>query len=229
MKKCPNCNQVFPDEKKFCLRDGAPLGPDTTPYGAGSFQSGEMPAQYYQAPQRSAPPSTANSGKWLYVVIGVLAAAVVVGGLFVVFQRFPPEGTNSEPSFETVRAQDSPANAVIPEQKKPANPVNSNAPSTPMPAVSARPAVSSSRVRFKKGAVTSTVFGSLSKGEGRNYLLACRAGQQMTATLFTSDRCVAFDNGSTTYRAITSKGDNTVAVTNTCSSSASYRVDITIL
>lgn len=229
MKKCPNCSQVFSDEKKFCLQDGTPLVPDTAPYGAGGFQSGEMPAQYIQTPQKSAQPLTANSTKWLYAIAGVLAAAVVFVGTFFFLQRSSEEGTNSGQAFKTVRTQDSRANTVMPDRQKTAGPVNSTAPFTPTPAQPARPRVSTSRVRFEKGAVNSTVSGSLSNGEGKNYLLACRAGQQLTATLSTSDRCITFDNGSTTYRAVTTRGDNTVAVTNTCSSGGSYRLDITIL
>lgn len=225
MKKCLTCNQFFGDENDFCLEDGTRLvwGAPTQGF-AGSESSAEVPTQYIRRPLATRPAAGGNS-KWLYLIIGILGATVVVGGLFIFFGSY---GTDKKPASETVKTESSPLNASTPEPKKPATPINPTAPATIPPTAPPRPAVSTARVRFAKGAVTSSVSGSLSEGEVKNYLLACRAGQQLTATLSASNSCVTFTDGSTVFRAITRRGDNTLAVTSRCVGGP-YRLDITIL
>ena len=227
MKRCPNCNQYFGDENDYCLQDGTPLiaqGP--APPTAIFPSSAEIPTQYIPRPLTTPPTQTGNSSKWLYLIIGILGATVVVGGFFLLFHRFERDDTDKKPAYETVRTENSAVNAGTPEPKKTAGPVQ---PPAAPPSIPVRPAVSTARVRFAKGAVTSSVSGSLSDGEVKNYLLACRAGQQLTATLSTSSSCITFADGSTTFRSITKRGDNAIAVTNGCSNRGSYRLDITIL
>lgn len=225
MKQCPSCGRTFDDEYDFCLEDGARLvtGP------AGFPSSGEIPTQYVPRPLTAQPTTPAgSSSKWLFLIIGLLSVTAVVCGFLLFFQRSRDNSGDKKPEYETVKTENSPAATSTPEPRKSVNPVSSPV-VPPPPPVPPRPAVSNARVRFAKGAVTSSVSGSLSEGEVRNYLLECRAGQQLTATLSTSDRCITFTDGSTIFRSITRKGDNTVAVTNRCSNGGGYRLDITIL
>lgn len=88
MKKCPNCNQIFGDETAFCLDDGTPLVVDTGHQGLGGFQSsGDLPTQFIQRPQTAVGPASGGSSNMLYLVIGILATALVGVGLYLFLSR----------------------------------------------------------------------------------------------------------------------------------------------
>lgn len=87
MKKCPNCNQIFDDDTDFCTNDGTTLVLNSGQQGFSGFpSSGEMPTQFLQRPQTAAAPP-AGSSNILYLVIGVLATALLGVGLYLFLVR----------------------------------------------------------------------------------------------------------------------------------------------
>jgi hypothetical protein len=94
MKQCPNCQQIFTDDDLFCHNDGSSLllisesGRNVVP----AFPvSGEMPTQYVPRPSAAvatgAPAAAKDSSKWLFLVIGVLATALVGMGIYLFTAR----------------------------------------------------------------------------------------------------------------------------------------------
>jgi len=94
MKRCPKCGQTFPGDTNFCLQDGTTL--------VAEFST-ETPTVLIQAdptvPMFSSGPTdrpviierAVDSPKWPYLVIGVLAMALVSGGLFFLLPKFGTE------------------------------------------------------------------------------------------------------------------------------------------
>jgi hypothetical protein len=77
MKQCPNCGQLYSDDNTYCLSDGTVLqaaadkGQTPPPH-----TSADMETQVLRpAPAPSAPKS--DSLKWLYLIIGLMAAAII--------------------------------------------------------------------------------------------------------------------------------------------------------
>jgi hypothetical protein len=89
MKKCPNCNQLFTDDNMFCLEDGTSLlmVSDTGPNPLVFPTSGEMPTQYVERPVTAAAAVSKDASKWLYLVIGILATALVAVTAFLFLGR----------------------------------------------------------------------------------------------------------------------------------------------
>ena len=74
MKTCFNCNQTFTDDNDFCLNDGTPLISDSRSQPTSIVNT---PASTAQPFNRVSPHPTAGSSNILYLVIGVLATALV--------------------------------------------------------------------------------------------------------------------------------------------------------
>ncbi len=93
MKKCPNCNQTFSDDNLFCLNDGTPLvSISETGQPPPFFQTqASAPTQFISRGQMNAASSPANSSKWLYFIIGVMATALVALGTAFFLSRPPAE------------------------------------------------------------------------------------------------------------------------------------------
>ncbi|HMS40236.1 MAG TPA: YARHG domain-containing protein [Pyrinomonadaceae bacterium] len=104
MNQCPICGRTFTSENKFCLEDGTPLTiaeaaptqiytdeiptivvPNIAPTQQYQNQPEFQPQPQYQIPP-SAPQVEQTSGKFLYVVIGLLLGAVFVLGGVAVWQ-----------------------------------------------------------------------------------------------------------------------------------------------
>lgn len=81
MKHCPKCEQTFAVEYDFCLNDGSLLVVDLAPSSGGFGSSGDMPTQFVPRPG-STPPTGGTSG-FLYLVIGVLATALLAVGAYL--------------------------------------------------------------------------------------------------------------------------------------------------
>lgn len=118
MKKCPSCFQLFGDENDFCLNDGTPLVVESGSYRS----SGDMPTQFIPRAQ----PTVANSGGGnsavLYLVIGVLATALIAVGIYLFFLRDTPSGKESAtgPVQPTAASPASTPNAVNTASQLPA-------------------------------------------------------------------------------------------------------------
>lgn len=143
MKKCPQCYQTFTDDNFFCLEDGTPLPTDaqTAQYPpvfqtSGNDQTLVIPhvAPTPQSPQVQ-PPQVVNSGgssKWLFLIIGVLATALVGLGAYTFlprekqekFDKLPAvvQNSNAEQATKT-----SPVPANKPENVAPQTAPNTNA------------------------------------------------------------------------------------------------------
>ena len=85
MKRCPKCGLILTDDNDFCLEDGTRLVINSGNQAFGGFQtSGEMPTQFVPRshPVTTVPPASGSS-PILYVVIGILATALIVLGAYV--------------------------------------------------------------------------------------------------------------------------------------------------
>lgn len=131
MKKCTNCNQVFSDENDFCTNDGTTLVANPGQTGFGGFPtSGEMPTQYVARPTQHVSQG-APSSNIQYLVIGVLATALVGVGLYLILSRDPGKQT-SDPNGNLSQTN-SAVNTPLPVTSGVAVPraENRNATSTP--------------------------------------------------------------------------------------------------
>jgi hypothetical protein len=126
MKRCPKCQQIFPgDDSVFCIDDGATLVPHTATPDSG-YISGDAPTQVLQRPS-SPPAGGENSTKWLYLVIGVLATALVAGGVIIYLTR----GKEDKPG-NTPAAANTNYKTVTPDNSAPAkNTAAVNTPAAP--------------------------------------------------------------------------------------------------
>lgn len=124
MKKCPNCNRIFPTDESFCVECGTPL--ITHFDGEHSFSgfsvSLEQPTQIVSRPTHgqtippqfypTPPPSNLsavvkNDSKWLYVIIGALLA-VVLGmiGFFLISRGADEKALNENANWTQVNSPD---------------------------------------------------------------------------------------------------------------------------
>jgi hypothetical protein len=84
MKKCPQCGRHYGEEIDFCLQDAAPLVWDAAP-GAGDVPSyGGVPP--LPPPQTQNPVPGGNSNI-LYLVVGILATALVALSAYIFLLR----------------------------------------------------------------------------------------------------------------------------------------------
>ena len=129
MKQCPNCQQIFTDDDVFCLNDGASLlliseGGRNAPVFP---VSGEMPTQYVPRPASAVAPGVGSDvSKWLFLIIGVLATALVGMGIYL----FTARGERAETAAQTANTQTKPAegNRAATPPKTEAPPVNQSPP-----------------------------------------------------------------------------------------------------
>jgi len=153
MKRCPNCNQNFGDEYDFCLNDGTPLIIDAGGHRPIVIElPDEVPTQTISRPQNIIPPASAapvrGSNGFLYVIIGVLATALVAVGFYAFLIRDNRKQTDvaggvSPTPSSTVSAIPSAATApTLPNspsptpQTSPASmPVETPSPTKPLPTV----------------------------------------------------------------------------------------------
>ncbi len=104
MRRCPKCNLSYDDTTDFCVEDGSPLGSftDHSPNSVvvswdDKSSVGEIPTQYVSIPQQhSTPQTTARNPNWSYVVIGVMAGVILMGGIYFLFMD--PRGPDGEKS-----------------------------------------------------------------------------------------------------------------------------------
>lgn len=106
MNKCPNCNQIYPNDDVFCLNDGTTLLPisDLGQAPTIAYSSVDIPTGVDSSPQTNTAP--AADYKWLYMIIGAMGAALAV---MAVFMFLPKTGVSTE-TAKTERAVSSPDN-----------------------------------------------------------------------------------------------------------------------
>jgi len=103
----------------------------------------------------------------------------------------------------------------------------SSPPATPPPALSSY--ASTTRLKFARGAYSTSYGGDVNPGDARSLVLACRSGQSLSANVSSSGGCVTFRGGGTSFRTTTNGGDNYVTVTNSCSKVVRFSVSISVI
>jgi len=233
MKKCPNCNQTFSDDNFFCLDDGTTLllvedaGDNSTLF---PMMSNSAPTQIISRPTAVA---SGDSSKWLFLIIGVLATALAGLAIFLFVMRGEKKETVNQNSKlaetlveEIAKSQES--NKQTPEIKEKPPVLKQNQTPAPQPTVSQvqnSPVVS--RMRFNKGEITHNETGGMAANSQRVFLLRCRNGQSLSASVYSDNSCVAFDNNSSSLSYVTSAGDNRVFLKNTCGTTR-FNLSVTI-
>jgi hypothetical protein len=84
------------------------------------------------------------------------------------------------------------------------------------------------RIRFARGRTSTTVSGSLSGMGERDYVLAARYGQYLSANVSSRNGCVIFNTGATSAGYTTDAGNNWLRVMNTCRGRTSYTMTVSI-
>lgn len=257
MKICPACQARYGDDTlSFCLNDGAQLvqGPqaDTPTVVLGetetfvargsqgsphAFQPSEVTrVQSFEQPNKSSNVAlivalTAGGMLLLFGVIGIAAWMLLrdTGGPLVA-------NTNTNLVKPTPNLNSN-FNSSTPNANTPTRPSPSPSPEEPKP--SPRPTIeeprelarypSTTRLKFARGAYTTSFSGDLNPGDNRSMVLACRAGQSLSASVSGGGGCVSIRGGGSTYRTVTSGGDNYVTVTSRCSQTVRFSVSITII
>ena len=214
MKKCPQCNQIFDDINDYCLNDGTPL----TVAIQVDYISQDMPTVVTgrQEPVVRSP----GRAKWILPILllsAMLVAAIGVIG-FLLFTR-----NNSNEANKNANTQQNVAVAKAPTPKP-----TETATKTPTP-TREEDYPATTRLKFEKGAVQTRFDGEINGNDSRSFVLACAAGQELSAVVASDGDCVEFKSGGPDYDAITSKGDNLVTIKNKCSNKTSFRIEISVL
>ena len=97
----------------------------------------------------------------------------------------------------------------------------------PPPALKSYPATT--RLKFTRGAYSTSFAGDLNPGGTRSLVLSCRNGQSLSASISGGAGCVTFRSGGGSIRMMTSRGDNNLTLTNNCSTVIHFSVSITVI
>lgn len=144
MKRCPNCNQTFSDDNLYCLEDGTLLVPisgaeQIPPF----FQTPDSaPTQFIPRPNINVAEASANTSKWLYLIIGVMATALVALGIAFVMMRNPTEKETAKTDQSTKSNENVSNSNQSNIENKMVEPTPNNANvafSTPRPTISINP------------------------------------------------------------------------------------------
>lgn len=237
MKKCPNCSQFFTDDNMFCLNDGTSLlyvsetGQDPTVFAV----SGDQPTVFVPkqqtpvvAPPASVPAPSGAAGRWIFPVLGFLLGVIVVLGFLVFYMKFSPSNANNTAVTAAVNSAETNRESPTPPAQN-TKPAEKKDP-TPAPARTAPPETSASvtsRMNFRRGELTHNESGRIAASGERVFLLRCRSGQTLSASVSSDNGCVRFDNNSSSLFYVTTAGDNRVYLKNTCEPTA-FNVSVTI-
>lgn len=98
---------------------------------------------------------------------------------------------------------------------------------TPKPALASYP--STSRLKFARGSYSTGFSGEINPGDSRSLVLACRAGQSLSASITNGGSCVSISGGGSSMRTTTGSGDNYVRVINNCSNVVRFSITISVI
>ncbi len=235
MKRCPTCNQQFADEYDFCLEDGTPL----VSAGMRISYGDETPTVVAQRvpPQPTAQKSSVPVLMWLLPVLGLVLGAMAFGGFYAVSKL--AGGSSNNKANLTTPTPNIFSNNGSPTPTPSSSPTSSPSSSvTPQPSPTPRPTdtpparssyPSTTRLNFARGAYSTSYGGDLNANDSRSLVLACSYGQRLTASVSSSDNCVTFSSGGTSYSATTTGGDNYIRLSNRCGSLSRFRITVTIV
>lgn len=189
-------------------------------------------------PERQPEKKTSNTALAVgLTVVGMLLLFGIIGIAAIVFLRNSEEaklpntnitpnknvngpGTNyatPDPPASPMRTPPSPTPASTPQRT----------PDEPPPKVLAS-YPSTTRLRFSRGAYSTSFSGDINPGDTRSLVLACRSGQSLSANISGSG-CVNIRGGGSSYRTTTSGGDNYVTIVSTCSSVARFTITVSVI
>lgn len=256
MKKCPKCGTQYSDVTlSYCLQDGTPLvpvpGADHPTVVMGETETFVPPRDIIRVPiegrsssdtpvTRSASGAQAENKKSNTVLavaltaIGMLILFSIIGVAAFIFLR----NSQQAPAGDHVDKNGGPAINYSSPQSSAASPAPTVVLGTPAstirpsPAATAGPILSTypatTRLKFARGAFTTSFSGDVNPGDTRTLVLSCRSGQSLSATITSGAKCVSM-RGESTIRMITSGGDNYITVTNDCSTVARFNISITVI
>lgn len=216
MKRCPQCNNLFDDVNDYCLNDGTPL----TASIQVDYSPQEMPTVVaHRQPQTT----TSGSGrlKWILPILllsAMLVTAVVVIG-FLLMTRNGSEANKNSNSQQNVAVAKTPT----PKPTETATKTPTPTPKEDYPATT--------RLKFDTGETTTDFSGDINGGDTRSFVLACAAGQDLSAIVSSAsddNNCVEFKSGGDIYSTVTSKGDNVVTIKNKCSKKSSFNIEVSV-
>lgn len=218
MKRCPQCNNLFDDVNDYCLNDGTPLTASIPSYPSQQ----EMPTVV--VPRQQELPAR-GSGRWKWIVPMMLLSAMLVAAVgvitFLLVSRDYGEANKTSNTQQNVAVAKTPTPTPKPTETATKTPTATPKDEAEYPATT--------RLKFKKGEVTMHTSGEINGSDSRSFVLACSAGQELSAVVASDDNCVEFKQGGKDYDAITSKGDNFVTIKNTCSKKTTFRIEIAVL
>lgn len=224
MKRCPACGQQFSEDYSFCLNDGTPLGPADNSQSFTDESPTVVNEPLIQPPKRGVPFYI-----WLFPLAGLLVSALVVGGYLIV-SRFA--GADNRAVAVNSSGGSNKNASPAPTVNTRSTPETTPSPTAISPLPTRSPTFKSypetTRLKFARGAVSTTFVGDLDPNSSRSLVLACRSGQTLSASVSSDDNCVTF-SGSTSFRATTNAGDNFLTLTNNCTTVQRFSIDITVL
>jgi hypothetical protein len=238
MKQCPQCRQTFTDDNQFCLSDGTLL---LSVYENQEELTVVKSGQSFQFPNQNVQPAKQGVNPiFAYLTVGLLVLlvgiGVIVAGIFLlkgtgntpqtttVSNSQNANQTNSEKSklddqkadLDQKQAELEKEKQKLAEDKKKLNEQKSATTSVPVPppppTTKTYPPQPTARIKFASGAVASSVSGKVYTQ--RTYVLECRSGQYLSASI--NGSCARFSNGGTSLGYYTRQGDNAITVVNNC-------------
>lgn len=214
MKRCPQCNNLFDDINDYCLNDGTPL-------------TRSIQVDYSSQPtvvagwQPDTPARSSGRLKWILPILllsGMLVAAVGVIG-FLLLTRDNNEANKPANTQQNVAVAKTPTPKPTETATKTPTPTPKDEAEYP----------TTTRLKFNTGDVKTKYDGEIKANDSRSFVLACAAGQDLSAVVASDDNCVEFKSGGEDYEAVTSKGDNVVTIKNTCSKKTTFRIEVSVL
>lgn len=173
------------------------------------------------------------------ILVGMFVLFVIVGLAAIIFWRNSQltvtsnvnRSLNTNVSISNTSRNSSPTpNATSTPWRTPtpaSTPQTTPVPPAPPLTLSSYP--STARLKFARGAYSTSFSGEINPGDSRSLVLGCRAGQSLSANVSSSGGCVQLSSGGSSLRTFTNGGDNYIRVTNNCSSVVHFSVSITII
>ena len=259
MKICPSCKTQYPDDTlQFCLQDGTPLAWAESP-DMPTVVIGETETVVSRAGQgrMSIPVNDPNSPAWqpsqvtrvatavpekkglntaLAVVLTALGMIVlfgIVGLAALVFWKNSQQASVSN----TANTTNLPGGMVntnyntnrTPQSTPFATPLTTSTNPTPTPPPALKSYPSTTRLKFTRGAYSTSFAGDLNPSASRSLVLSCRSGQSLSANVSGGGGCITLRGGGGSVRMMTSGGDNYLTLTNSCSTVVHFSVSITVI
>ena len=259
MKTCPQCGTTYSDDTLlYCLQDGSPLTgaltetptvfldeEETQAARRGGirvpveprFPSARGPARG-QLPEQVVPLQKSSNTLLIVAVTAVVMLLLFgIAGLaaFVYFRNSQQAVVQNGVTSNTTTGL--PAKTSTPMPTATAKTVSTT--STPAPTQRVTPADTppparsnypgTTRLKFARGAYSTSFSGDVNPGDTRSLVLSCRYGQELRANISSAGGCVTFRGGGSSLTTTTDGGDNYLTVTNRCSSVARFSISITVI